>query len=426
MADHTARREFLESIGATAAGVLAAGYTATAKGYAANETINVGCIGTGGRCRRLMESLRTIPGVKIVAVCDVWDTALAAGKKLAEPDAFETKDHRALLDQKGIDAVLIGSPDHWHVPLTIDACAAGKDVYVEKPLTHSLSEGNAVIDAQNKHRRIVQVGTQQRSMPHIQKANEIIRSGKLGEVLKVHLTWNRNSPRATRPNDSIDPKTVDWKRFLGTAKKQPFDEYRMRQWRWFWDFGGGIFTDLMVHWIDVVHWILDLDHPQTAASFGDWFMARDLWETPDTVQTLLRYHRVAGMSPGRTSSKPPQIVQAYFEGTFSNARNGAMVEFMGTEGTLYIDRGGYVISPDRNKKLPPSELILGEGPRGADFYNLPDGETLHLANWIECIRSRKKPNAPAEAGVSSASAAHMANHALRSESLTKWDKSAGG
>ncbi len=417
------RREFLAT---TAAGVLSAGYTATAKGFAANETINVGCIGTGGRCRRLMESLRTISGVKIVAVCDVWDTALEAGKKLAEPNAFATKDHRALLDRKDIDAVLIGSPDHWHVPLTIDACAAGKDVYVEKPLTHDLSEGAAVIEAQNRHRRIVQVGTQQRSMPHIQKANEIIKSGQLGDVLKVHLTWNRNSPRANRPKDSIDPKSVDWKRFLGHAKDQPFDEYRMRQWRWFWDFGGGIFTDLMVHWIDVVHWILDLDHPATATSVGDFFMAKDLWETPDTVQTLLRYQPAgkrdgpAQAANGLSPFPADRIVQAYFEGTFSNARNGAMVEFMGSEGTLYIDRGRYEIHPDRNKKLKPSELILGDGPRGADFYNLPDGETLHLANWIECIRSRKKPNAPAEAGVGAASAAHMANLALRSGAIANW------
>lgn len=428
MTNQADRREFLESLGATAAGVLAAGYTACAKGFAANETINVGCIGTGGRCRRLMESLRAIPGVKIVAVCDVWDTALEAGRKLSEPNSFATKDHRALLDRKDIDAVLIGSPDHWHVPLTIDSCAAGKDVYVEKPLTHDLSEGAAVIEAQNKHRRIVQVGTQQRSMPHIQKANEIIRSGQLGDVLKVHLTWNRNSPRAQRPKDSIDPKSVDWKRFLGNAKEQPFDEYRMRQWRWFWDFGGGIFTDLMVHWIDVVHWILDLDHPQVATSLGDWFMAPGLWETPDTVQTLLRYDRGAGLQPAKTSAGQVANlphVQAYFEGTFSNARNGSMVEFMGTEGTLYIDRGGYVITPDRNKKLKPSELILGEGPRGADFYNLPDGETLHLANWIECIRSRKKPNAPVEAGVGSAAAAHLANLALRSGAMTKWEKAIG-
>jgi predicted dehydrogenase len=400
------RRELLESLGVAAAGAITAGYSATAKGFAANEEITVGCIGTGGRCRTLMKPLATIPGVKIAAVCDIWDFHLDEGKKLAQPGAFATKDYRALLDRKDIDAVLIGTPDHWHVPITVDACAAGKDVYVEKPLTHDLSEGQKVIDAQNQHSRIVQVGTQQRSMPHLQKAAEIVKSGQLGKIHKVHLTWNRNANRAARPNLSIDPKTVDWKQFLGNAKDQPFDEYRFRQWRWFWDFGGGLFTDLMVHWIDVVHWYLDLDHPQTATSIGDHFHAKDLWETPDTVQTLMQY--------------PKQELQAYFEGTFSSARNAAMCEFMGTEATLYIDRGRYEVIPERRSKLQPSELILGEGPRGSDFFNQPDGELLHLTNWVECIRSRKKPNAPAEAGVSAASAAHLANIALRSGQVAKW------
>ena len=301
---------------------------------------------------------------------------------------------------------MIGAPDHQHVPLTVDACAAGKDVYVEKPLTHDLAEGARVIAAQNDHRRIVQVGTQQRSMPHIQKARQIIQSGQLGDIHKVHLTWNRNANRAARPNLNIDPKSVDWKRFLGTAKDQPFDEYRFRQWRWFWDFGGGIFTDLMVHWIDVVHWILDLDHPATAASIGDQFHAQDLWETPDTVQTIMKY--------------PDRGLQAYFEGTFVSARNASMCEFMGTEATLYMDRGRYEIHPERKSKLPASELVLGDGPRGADFYTNPDGELLHLANWIECIRSRKTPTCPAEAGVSAASAAHLANAALRSGEVARW------
>src|SRR5438045_6313756 len=130
------RREWLESVAVTAAVAATAGYTAMARGFAANETITVGCIGTGGRCRRLMQSLATIPGVKIAAVCDIWDFHLAEGKKLAHPDAFATKDYRALLDRKDIDAVLIGTPDHWHVPITIDACAAGNEVYDEQPLNH--------------------------------------------------------------------------------------------------------------------------------------------------------------------------------------------------------------------------------------------------------------------------------------------------
>lgn len=409
MSDRSERRKFLETLGVGATGILTAGYQATAFGFAANETINVGCIGTGGRCRRLMQSLAAIPGVRIAAVCDVWDNHLEMGRKLADPRAAAVKDYHALLARKDIDAVLIGTPDHWHVPITIDACAAGKDVYVEKPLTHDLSEGAAVIDAQNRHRRIVQVGMQQRSMPQVQKAQEIIKSGKLGDIHKVHLTWNRNSPRAQKTNLGIDPKSVDWKRFLGNAPDQPFDEYRFRHWRWFWDFGGGIFTDLMVHFIDVVHMILDMDHPTIATSIGDHFMAAGLWETPDTVQTLLRY--------------PEQQAQVYFEGTFVNARNAAMIEFMGENATLYLDRGRYEIHPERKKRIEYEELILGDGPRGADFYAQPDGEMLHLVNWVESIRSRKRPNAPAEAGVSAASAAHLANQALRAGQVAHWKDS---
>ena len=400
------RREFIEKLGLGGAALLTGGYTATARGFAANETINVACIGTGGRCRRLMQSLQQIPGVRMTAVCDIWTHHLGEGKKLADPQAVTSNEYRELLDRKDIDAVLIGSPDHWHVPMTVDACAAGKDVYVEKPLTHDLSEGQRVIDAQNNHQRIVQVGTQQRSMPQFLKAYEIIKSGELGEICKVQLSWNRNQPRTRVRKYGIDPNTVDWAKFVGPAREQPFDEYRFRNWRWYWDFGGGIFTDLMVHFIDVAHWFLDLDHPQVATSIGDFNMAEDLWETPDTVQTLLRY--------------PKQGVQAHFEGTFSSARNGAMIEFMGSEATLYLDRGRYEVHPERKKKIEYSEFVLGTGPRGADFYDKPDAEGLHLSNWLECIRSRKTPNCPAEAGVSAASAAHMANKALRSGKVAEW------
>ncbi|QDU45248.1 Inositol 2-dehydrogenase [Symmachiella dynata] len=406
MADQQPRRQFMQNVGAASAGVMAAGYTATARGYAANETIHVGAIGTGGRCRQLLGTLGEIPGVKIVAVCDIWDDNLQKGRALADPKAATTKDYHELLARKDIDAVVIGTPDHWHVPITIDACKAGKDVYVEKPLTHDLSEGPPVIAAQNEYKRIVQVGMQQRSMPHLIEANKIIRSGELGEIRKVHLTWNRNSPRAQKKNYGIDPNSVDWKRFLGNAPQQPYDEYRFRHWRWFWDFGGGIFTDLMVHYVDVAHWFLGLDHPQMATSIGDHFMAKDVWQTPDTVQTLMRY--------------PGQDLQVYFEGTFVNARNAAMMEYMGTNATLYCDRGRYEIHPEHNRKIKYRELVLGSGSRGKDFYETPNGRLLHLTNWLECIRTRKTPNAPAEAGVSAASAAHMANLALRGGKVQHW------
>jgi predicted dehydrogenase len=389
----TDRRQFLTSSALATAGVV----VESSRGFAANDTLQVGLIGCGGRCRHLLKSFPALPGVKITAVCDVFDDNLEAARKLADPKAFATKKHEELLARKDVDAVLIASPDHWHVAHTVDACKAGKDVYVEKPLTHDLSEGKAVVAAQNDHKRVVQVGTQQRSMTHILEAYKLLKAGTIGQVHKVHCTWNRNSPRAKKGKDALDPRKVDWKRFLGGAKEQEFDAYRFRQWRWFWDFGGGIFTDLMVHWIDVVHWFLDLDHPASAASIGDWFSAKGVWETPDTVQTLLRY--------------PDKQVQVYFEGTFSSNRNGSMVEFMGTEATLYIDRGRYEVIPDRGKSKPETKsVVLGTEPkhRGADFYDKPDGELLHLTNWIACIRDRsKKVACPAEAGVSAASAAHL-------------------
>jgi predicted dehydrogenase len=346
-----------------------------------------------------MSRLKMIPNTAITAVCDVYDAHLAAAAKLAGGDVFQTKHYPELLERGDVDAVIIGSPDHWHVPMTVDACAAGKDVYVEKPLTHDLSEGPKVIAAQKKSRRVVQVGTQQRSMPQIIKAKEILDAGGIGEVYKVHLTWNRNANRFARPNLKIDPKTVLWDEFLGNAPDQPFDPYRFRNWRWFWDFGGGIFTDLMVHWVDVAFWFLDLGTPENVVSIGDQFKAKGLWETPDTVQTLQRY--------------PDRHAEVYFEGTFVSARNRAMIEFMGSEATLYIDRGRYEIHPEPHSKVKSSELILSDGPRGADFFDEVDGALYHLENWVECVRTRKQPNAPVEAAVASAAAAHYANQAYR-------------
>lgn len=397
------RREFLQ-----AAGLLAAGSALLSpdKVFAANDTINVACIGVGGRCRKLMESLRTIPGVKITTLCDIWDHPIGLAKPLADSSASVSKDWEKVLDDKSVDAVVIGTPDHWHAPMTVAACAAGKDVYVEKPLTHDLAEGPLLLETSQKHKRIVQVGTQQRSMPHIVKARELVRSGHIGKVVRVHMSWNRNQDRFKRNIPMLDFKTVDWKKFLGGAKDQPFDEYRMLNWRWFWDFGGGIFTDLMVHWIDVAHWVLNVDHPTQAVSIGQHINSEGLWETPDAVQTLLTY---------------PGNIQMHFEGMFSNARNGARIEFQGTEASIHVDRGGYQVIPERKSKVPASELILGTGPRGADFYDKPDGELVHLTNWVDCLRSQKQPSAPIEAGVSAASAAHMANLALRHTGAARWD-----
>ena len=400
------RRSFL----AAGAAAVTSAAVESAAGFAANDTINVACLGTGGRCRRLMPRLASVPGVRLAAVCDVWDGHLAKGAKLADPNAIrEDTDFRRLLDRSDIDAVLIGAPDHWHVPMTVAACEAGKDVYVEKPLTHHIGEGSAVIAAQNNNKRIVQVGTQQRSMPHLQEAKKILQSGELGPIRKIHLSWNRNQSRWDRTKYGINLNEVRWKQFLGNAPDQPFDEYRMRNWRWFWDFGGGIFTDLMVHWIDTAYWMLDMDNPNVAMSIGDHFAARDLWETPDTVQTLLQY---AGL-------------QCYFEGTFVNHQHRSALVFMGTEGNLYCDRGRFEVRPERGKKVEARQRIEGQRDiLGLDFYDEVDGALFHLTEWGNCVRSRKKTSCPAEEGVRSAAAAHVANMSYRSGKAVKWTEAA--
>ncbi len=424
------RRHFL------AATASALALPASAKALGANERLNIGLIGTGGRCRHLMQALAKVPNTKMAALCDVYEPHLAEAQKLADPKAVTYRDYHELLRNKDIHAVLIASPDHWHVPMTVDAMAAGKDAYVEKPLTHNMEEGRTILAAQTRHKRVVQVGTQQRSMTHIIRAKELVAAGRLGTVYKVHLTWNRNSDRVRRGPQNVDPRRLDWKRFLGNAPEQPFDEYKFRNWRWFWDFGNGILTDLMVHWIDVAHWILDLDTPVRAVSMGSFNTAQGVWQTPDTIQTLLTYRRPrnqgagsrsqesgdrgqgseprASASGGQAAATGGDEIQVYFEGTFCNAYRGAMITFMGSQANLYIDRGRFELTPElRYPNQKPEEMILGTGPRGRDFYDRPDGELLHLQNWVDAIRNNRQPSAPIEAGVKAAAAAHLGNEAYR-------------
>ena len=410
----TNRRELLKGLGYAAVG----GYLGTSRGYAANETITVGCIGTGGRTRVLMKALARIPGVRIAAVCDVWDTNLATAKELADPQAFATKEYRQLLDRKDIDAVVIGSPNHQHVPMLTAACSAGKDVYIEKPLTHRLAEGPAALEVQNRYNRIVQVGMQQRSMPQFQKGYELVKSGQLGPIRKVHLTWNRNAARGAVVYH-IDPATVDWKAWLGNARPQPFDPYRFREWRWYWDFGGGVLADLMVHYIDIAHWYLDVDHPDKAMTIGNKFTVASEWETPDTAQTLLQYPE----RPGLLRVHFPERAQrrhAGVHGHGSHALSGSR-----PLGGVSRTQARRLTTPIRRLPTEPEmQWVLGTGPKGADFYDVPDGEVLHLSNWLECVRSRQTPNAPVEAGISAASAAHLGNIALRKDVVAHWETEA--
>jgi predicted dehydrogenase len=301
-----------------------------------------------------------MPEVKLVGVCDVWD------QRLEKAGVFTTMDHRELLGRTDVDAVLIATPDHLHVPLLVDACAAGKDVYVESPLTHDLAEGAVAIDAVCKSGRVVQAGLQRRSLPEIGRAREMVRAGRLGRVHRVQVTWKGNEDG----DAEAVAGSVDWGRFLGDVREQPFDACRFRNWRRYWEFGGGTFTDLMVHWVDAARWILDLGQPLEAVAIGDSMGPEGRRRTPDAAQCLLRF---AG-------------VEFYFESRIGEGRNGAEVVFVGDEETMTL--------------------------RGRETGR--DGDRRHLENWVECVRSRREPAAPVEAGVTSAAAGHLANVALRS------------
>ena len=396
----TTRRTFVAA--SLAAGLHAAGRPARASRLA-NDAIEVGVVGPGGRGRWLTDRLRQIDGVRIAAVCDVRDDNRAAGLTLADANAAAFVDYRKMLDDAGLDAVLCATSDHQHVPVSVAACEAGCDVYCEKPLTHTREEGGRVIAAVRENGRVMQVGTQQRSMPHLAEARDLLRSGAAGEIRKVRMTWNRNQPnRGGRPQ--IDPQTVDWAGFLGDAPEQPFDAERLANWRWYWDFGGGIFTDLMVHWADTARWFLGLGGATRAVSVGDFFTAAGQWETPDTVQTLLSFP----VSDGGTTA--PQL---HFEGTFANHTDRAGTWFLGSEATLYVDRGRYELVPQRGRGVEPKSWVAQpDRPRGLDFYDAVDGAAAHLQNWIDCVRTRAEPACPVEEGVASANLAHLANAAL--------------
>jgi predicted dehydrogenase len=257
------RRTFITAASGVALGTRMA--AATAQG--ANNRIRIGVIGTGGRTRGLMSHLKKLPGNEMVSVCDVYEPRLLqAAADITDRTVTKVADYRRILDDREIDAVVIGTPDHWHKAITLDAVAAGKDVYVEKPVSHTIEEGAEMVKAIEASKQIVQTGTQQRSWDHWVQGKQIIDSGRLGQITFIQTYWYQHATAGKYPPVSMDK--LDWKRWLGSAPDQPFRPERFFQWRHFWDFGGGCLTDLMTHWIDVVHWYMDVDAPLSVAATG--------------------------------------------------------------------------------------------------------------------------------------------------------------
>lgn len=405
------RRDFIKS-SALVTVAASIGLNARAvRGQSANDKITVGFIGTGRMGQSTLKTFMKHADVEVAAVCDVYHPHLDAALKLTEGKAKPLKDFRELLEMKEIQAVIVSSPDHWHPLQTIMACQAGKDVYVEKPISVYLEEGRQMVRAARNYQKIVQVGTQQRSGVHFQEAVELIRSGHIGKVSFVR-TWNvgNNFPEGIgNLPDSEPPANLDWDLWLGPAPKVPFNPNRFgvhpERWssfRWFWNYAGGMMTDWGVHLLDIVQWAMNVEAPSTIAAQGGKLYLQDNRETPDTLQVTYEY---------------PGFVCVYENRECNGARldgHAYGIRFHGTLGTMFLDRAGFEVIPEKTRtgdnKCEPVTV------KSSNNHNLD-----HARNFLDCVKSRKLPICDIEIGHRSSSVAQLGNIALRVKSHLVWD-----
>jgi predicted dehydrogenase len=397
------RREFIKTVGAATA--------ASALSYSrilgANERVQLGLIGCGSRGVGVMNSFVKVGNVDVTALCDVYTPQFDRAKQNA-PAAKTYGDHRQLLESKDLDAVLIAVPDHWHMATAIDALNAGKDVYIEKPLTLRIEEGPAIVKAARLNKRVCQVGMQQRSGRHyLQAKQEYFDTKKLGKITLVRTWWHGNTFHLRRAPENLrtQPADLDWGRFLGPLAWRDYDPQQFYNWRAYLDFGGGQITDLFTHWIDVVHMFMGDDIPVAASASGGIYNYKDGRTAPDTINVLLDY---------------PSQFTATFEATLAPGISGAGIEFCGTEGRLWITRSRYEYF-----SVPPPAAPTPPAPAGAAAPNAqraPAGppppvvvqasgnmDQDHVRNFLECVVSRKQPNGDVLIGHRSAQASHLGN-----------------
>jgi len=374
------RRQFARSTGVIGAGLTAGSWN---KILGANDRVLLGVIGPGGRGQSVLQKFLKNSDVEVVALCEIYDENLRKTQSLLPKSTKEFDDYRKLLEIREVDAVLIATPDHWHAAMSIGAGNAGKDVYIEKPLTYTIDEGKEIIRAARLNDRVFQVGMQQRSGAHYMKAKaEYFDTGKLGKITLARTWWHGNSYHLRKAPFKDQPAGLDWKKFQGPRPWRDWDVQQFWNWRAYLDFGGGQITDLFTHWIDVVHWFMNEDLPKAAVASGGVYQYKDGRTAPDTIHVLLEY-------PGEWT--------ATFEATLAPGIRGAGIEFVGTQGRLEITRGSYAFTPVEG---PP---VKEQGDRG-------DGMTAdHVRNFLDCVKSRKRPNGDVLVGHRSALASHLGN-----------------
>jgi predicted dehydrogenase len=366
----------------------------------ANEKLRLGFIGVGGRGSYHVKEFSEMDDVSIVAAADPAQSKLDK-VKAAFPNVKVFQDFHALLDLKEVDAVVIATADHWHAIPAILACQAGKDVYVEKPLGHNIREGRAMVQAARKYNRVVQLGTQQRSGPHWIEAVERIRSGDLGKVSLVRTwnCWDLKSIHADmgNPPDCDPPPGLNYDLWLGPAPKRPFNpRHTDFYFYYFWDYSGGMLSAWGVHLFDIVTWAMG-PTIKSVTTTGGKFVFNDVRDTPDTASVLFEC--------------PAYVFTYEVRHGNGNPPWGGMdhgIEFYGTKGSIWINRNGYTFFPESDRANPKSVPSQGM-------------EVQHKRNWIDCIRSRKRPNSDVELGHLGSLPGHLGNIAYRVGRRIAWD-----
>lgn len=409
------RREFIRR---SAAGSAALGLTIGAADQVNAETespvqnspngrVTIGFIGTGARAHTLIEAFKQVPGVEIVALCDAYKGRLERALERTKGRAKVYKGHREILANRDIDAVVIATPDHLHKTHALAALEAGKDVYIEKPLTYTIDEGLEIIAAAKKHHRILQVGSQGISSAIQQKAKEVVASGRLGQITMLRATYNRNSPGGAWiypiPPDA-SPSTVDWEMFEGAGKKHPFSLERFFRWRCYQDYSGGIATDLFVHLMTTIHFITSAQAPESVMAMGQLYRWKESRDVPDTLSAILQY---------------PENFVVNLSSTFNNSGGTERgLQIFGTEGTLLLRGDSLSLTPESKfddngwiiDSWPHSlaeayykdpQVIASELPRkqparvinGADRWEEigRSDEIAHAENFINSVRTRQQP-----------------------------------
>ncbi|MBL8296033.1 MAG: Gfo/Idh/MocA family oxidoreductase [Bryobacterales bacterium] len=366
----------------------------------ANGRIRLGVIGAGGRGRYLMSNAnKTASNIQWVAAADAYDVQRDQAEKVAGVQIDKYVDYRNVLDRNDIDAVIIATWDHAHCEIAVAACQAGKDVYVEKPLTLHPMEGHQIVKAVRQHKRILQTGTQQRSYPHFVEAKErFIDSGKIGRVTMVRTIWNGNGAYRNQPpppNMAQQPSGMDWNVCQARLPKVPWDAKRYFNHYVYWDYStnaqmGGLF----VHMVDVVHWYLKVAKPLAAMCMGGIYLGLEGRDTADNINSIVEY---------------PGGLLVTFEANVTDmlAKENADIVFMGTGGRLHIFRYGYRFLPVDKAAAPVTAEATPE---------------LHVANWLDCVRSRKPAACDEEAGHYSAMACHICNISYKEKRRVEWRK----